>query len=429
MPGSDLVERLTAIRDRGACTDAERRASGLLRDELRALGLQPRTETSWVRPQWAAAWALHAAIGVIASLLAVSQPAVALGILVATFISFALDLTGRAHLLRALFPRRATQVVIGEPRAPRADVRLVIAADVDAPRGGAIFKDAYVHAETALRRTLRGHLASPPAIIAFVILVLAALAGARLAGAEGDTVGAVQLVPTVLLLIAVAALLDIALSSPSPGANADASAVAAALDVAAALTKIPPRNLDVEVVLAGAGDGPQLGMRQYVRARRRTRSAEEVAVLALGPCGGGRPRFFITEGLLFPLRLHPRLIALAKDAAAAEAHLGAHPARRGVSAALPARNARWPAISIGCLDEHDRPPNARQASDTAARVGSRAIQGAVELSLALVGRLDRDLATNVQEPSTPGALAPTTGAGGAEERRRPLFHSRARPTK
>jgi Peptidase family M28 len=426
----DLVERLAAIRGRGPCTDAERRACALLRDELRAAGREARIEPAWVRPQWATAWALHAALAVVGSLLSVSQPEIALALLAAVFASFALDLTNRAHLLRVPFPRRATQVVVSEPPRTRGAVRLVLAAHVDAPATGAIFKNFYVRTETWLRRLLRGHLASPPAALAFLVTVLAGLAGARMAGAEGTTLGAIQLVPTVLLLFAVGALLDIALSPPSPGANADASAVAAVLRIAEALDRIPPRHLDVEVVLAGAGDGRQLGMREYVRARRRDRRPEEVAVLALTACGAGHPRFFVTEGLLVPLRLHQRLIALARQAALSEQHLGAREARRSSSPAGPARAARWPALAIGCLDEHDRATGARQPGDTAARVGDTAIRGAVELALAVISRLDADLgSTNVQSESTTAESLRSEADGGAEERRRPLFHSRDSSTK
>jgi len=391
MPRDVTVDGLAAFEGRGACTDAERRACAWLRDELRARRREVRTETHWVRPQWPAAWALHAALGVAGSLVAVGTHAVGLGILLVVLVSYVLDVTGRAHLLRLLFPRRATQVVVSEPPTSSSPVRLIITAAVDAPRTGAAFTDGWVRAEARLRRALGGHLSSPPAWLAFALLALAGVAGARLAGADGQLVGAIQLVPTVVLLLAVGVLIDIALSPPSPGANADASAVAVALALADALDDTPPRHLDVEVVLAGAGDGHALGMRAYVRARRRTRRAEEVAVLALGPCGGGTPRFFTTEGLLVPLRLHPRLVALAERAALGEAHLRAAPARRGLSGALPVRNARWPAIEIACRDEHDRAPRARQPDDTPEHVDPAAIRGALELSLALVARLDEDL--------------------------------------
>src|SRR4051794_319536 len=165
-----VVGKLAAVPRRGACTDAERRASAALRDELRALGRDARVEPHWVRPQWPLAWAAHAALGVVASLVAVSAPAVGLGVLVAVLVSYALDLTGRAFVLRAVFPRPATRVVVSEPAAPRAPVRLVIPAAVDAARTGAVYRDGYVRGEARARRALRGHLSSPPAWIALLLL-------------------------------------------------------------------------------------------------------------------------------------------------------------------------------------------------------------------------------------------------------------------
>jgi hypothetical protein len=402
MPREDIVGRLAAIAGRGACTDAERRASALLRDELRARGREARLEPHWVRPQWASSWALHAFLGVAGSLLAVAQPAVGLGIVALTLVSYVLDVTGRACVLRSVFPRRATQLVVSDAPTSSSPVRLVVTASVDAPRTGAAFADAYVRAEARARRALGGHLSSPPAFVAFLLLVCAGLAGARLAGAGGQALGVAQLVPTVGLLLAVGVLIDIALSSPSPGANADASAVAVALAIADALDDAPPRNLDVELVLAGAGDGRQLGMQAYVEERRHTLRAEEVVVLALGPCGGGRPRYHVTEGLLFPLRLHPRLVVLAERVATAEQHLKALPVRRGLTGAQPARRRRWPALGVVCLDEHDRPPRARRAEDTADLVDPKAVQAAVELCLGVVGRLDKDLSG--AQPTSKAAL-------------------------
>jgi len=387
MPRPDLVDRLVAIGERGACSDAERRACLLLREELRARGRPARMEAAWVRPQWPQSWALHCALGVAGSLVAVGVPAVGLGILVATLVSFVLDVTGRAHLLRLIFPRRATQVVVSSPPASEKPVRLVLAASVDAPRTGAIFGD-YTTALGRARRALRGHLSAPPAWLALTMLVLAGFAGARLAGAGGQVLGAVQLVPTVVLLLAAGALVDVALSRPSPGANADASAVAAVLEIADALDADPPRALDVEVVLAGAGDGLQLGMRSYVRGRPWP--AEEVAVLALGPCGAGRPHVFATTGLLIPLKLHPRLLELAGRAPRATRHVGP---------ALPARSRRWPAIAVAGLDELGRAPHARQASDTPDQVRPAAIDATVDLCLGLITRLDRDLSPSAETSS------------------------------
>src|SRR5204863_986343 len=188
----EIVRVLAAIPGRGACTDAERRACAEVRDEIRGRARPARMEPHWVRPQWPAAWALHAGLGVVASLLSVSAPAAGLALAVVTLLSYMLDLTGRGHLMRALFRRRATQVVVSEPdpAQPRAPVRLVITASVDAPRAGALFRDGWARAEASARRALHGHLSSPPALLAALLFAIAALAVARLAGGDSQALGA-----------------------------------------------------------------------------------------------------------------------------------------------------------------------------------------------------------------------------------------------
>jgi hypothetical protein len=56
-----------------------------------------------------------------------------------------------------------------------------------------------------------------------------------------------------------------------------------------------------------------------------------------------------------------------------------------------------------CLDADGRPPRARQRSDTPDLVDPKAIQAALELSLAVVARLDKDLSAaapdSIPEPS------------------------------
>lgn len=386
----DEVPRLAAIAERGACTDAERRAAVQLRDELRARGRAARLEPAWVRPQWAWVWTAHCALGVVGSLVAVPAPAVGLGVLVATLASLAFDLTTRTSPVRALFPRRATQNVVSEGRSG-ATTRLVVTASVDAPRTGAIFRGLLAELHARARAALGGHLSSPGALLVALLAVLAAFAGARLAGAGGQGLGAGQLVPTIVLLVGCGALVDVALSPPAPGANADASAVAVALALVAALDGSPPRNLAVDLVLAGAGDGRQLGMRSYVQARMPSWRAEDVVVLALGGCGAGLPRFHVTEGLIVPLRLHPRLVELAGEVAHDEAHLRAAPTRRGLTGAYPARLRTWPAISVECHDATERVPRARRADDTPDAIDDAALRAALELCLGLVARVDREV--------------------------------------
>jgi hypothetical protein len=399
MDAREVVTRLSSFPGRAAGTDAERRAAAWVREELRARGEEVSFETVWVRPYWAVTHALHAALAVAGSALSVLSPAAGVAVLGVALVSLLGDLSGSLFLLRRLTPRRATQNVVAIPSAPaRADpasaqVRLVLTANLDAGRGGSAYGNGWVRAEARLRRLLGGHLASPLGLAALTVVLLEGVAVDRLLGAGGSTLGAVQFVPTVLLLVGFAALIDVALSGAAPGANANASGVAIALATLDALRREPPFHLDVHLLLAGAGEAGALGARAFLSDRRRSGwRREEIALVAFEPCGVGTPRYFTHEGALIAARLHPRLIAQARAAADSERHLAAGAYRsHAVGAARAARRLRWPSIALGALDEHDRPGAARQPEDLPGAVDRDALARSLEFTLAFIARLDADL--------------------------------------
>jgi hypothetical protein len=259
----DVVEALTAFRDRGACTDAERRAALWLHDDLRTRGYEAWVETKWVRPQWAWSLVWHGALGVALSLASTAVPEVGVGAVLLA-LSLGLEFLGVPVLAR-LFYRRATQVVVVEPPGP--GISLYLVAHTDAPRGGL------------------GSRLLPVVWLAVVALVgVAMLGAARTAGSEGTWVGAIQLVPTVVLLAFAAASLDSLLSSWPPGA-ADAGGVGVALALHEELTRQAPSRLSVGLLLCGAGEGWPHGFRAWRRSEKP--SPEGTVIIELGPCGSG----------------------------------------------------------------------------------------------------------------------------------------------
>jgi hypothetical protein len=367
-----IVTELVGVGPRGACSDAERRAARLLARELERLGRRSRTETVWVRPQWPVIWLLHALLGVAGSVVSVDAPAVALGILAFAAVSAVVELSGRATLLGLLLPRRATQNVVSES-PDRAPVRLVVTAPYDAPRALTAFARPLAGVDLALSRLTRGWWPHPLGLLTLALLVLSACAGARLADVTSTALGAVQLVPTVGCIVAVAVLTDLAFARAHRGANANASAAAVAVALVAALDERPPRRLAVDLVLAGAGEGPSLGLRAHLRQRRRTTRREDVAVLHLDPCGAGAPVAFARGGALLGARLHPQLVRLAEASGVS----------RRPSGALAARRARWPSIALGCRDRREGTPE---------RLDPAAVEGALSAARELVARLDAELA-------------------------------------
>ncbi|HEU4658555.1 MAG TPA: hypothetical protein VFR97_13590 [Capillimicrobium sp.] len=309
-----------------------------MRDALRAQGRPARIEPAWVRPQWALPYAVLCAAGVAGSLLATSSPLAGLAVLVVVVVLLAGDASGRLMLLRLPLRRRATQNVVSEPVIvpPGARVRLIVTAPLDAPRTG-LAQLAAPFAER-LRGALGGRGPTPIGWLALSLLALALLAALRLAGADGDWIAPASLAPTVALVVGTFAFADLAFARPA--AHADATAVGLALALVAALDRDPPRHLAVECVLAGASEPGQLGLRAYVRARRRGARPEELAVLALGgrPAPGGGAHH-PGEGRALPARLDPQLVAHARA-------VGLAPARGRVTGALPARLARWPALGV-----------------------------------------------------------------------------------
>jgi hypothetical protein len=116
-------------------------------------------------------------------------------------------------------------------------------------------------------------------------------------------------------------------------------------------------------------------------------------------------RWLEREGPLWPPLPHRRLSELCAAVAAEESHLAAAPhAGRLVTAAHAARMARCPAIGVVCLDENGVSPAAGTGEDVAERLDPRAARDAVEFVLALVARIDDEVARTRKRPgSDPGA--------------------------
>ena len=90
-----------------------------------------------------------------------------------------------------------------------------------------------------------------------------------MAGIDSTLISLLQLPPTLVLIVGVFLLTDIELSDVVPGANDNASGVATVLSLAEELGANPPAHLDVWVLLTGAEECLQEGMRSFVRAHRR----------------------------------------------------------------------------------------------------------------------------------------------------------------
>jgi hypothetical protein len=403
----EAVAGLAAFRGRGAGTDAERRAAHWLAGELRGRRTKVSVVSFWCRPNWAMAQAWHVALAVAGSLVSVASARAGGAMLLAALVFLIADASTGRSPGRRLTPERASQNVVVNPPSGKANrIRLIITANYDATRAGLVYRDQLRGLAVWGRRLLRAFTPGWIGWIAVAIIWLLITSLLRVEGHHPTVLGVIQLLPTVGLVVAVALLLELAAADWSPAAGDNATGVSVAMLLARALTVSPPRNLDVELVLTGAGDGDQAGLRHHLAGQRSSRRPTNTVVLGIAACAGGAVHWWRSDSALLPVRYAARLRTLANQVAAEQPQLGARPYQgRGRTPALPARRARIPALALGCLDDRGLVPHSHQTGDESDSVDRRAHDQAVQFGLILVDAIDAGLG----QSAAPGPDEPRGG--------------------
>jgi hypothetical protein len=354
MRAPDVTATLAAFERRGPGTDAERRAARRLAHDLTAEGFRVRTEPFWCRPNWALAHSWHVALALAGSLVSVSHPTIGAALLATALLSVLADgLTGVSPG-RRLTPERASQNVVALPGADTADkpTRLIVTAKYDIPRAGLIYREGLGRIAATLRR-----LAGPFALgwlawLSILITWSLAVATVRATGHDSKHVlGVIQLPPTVALVLSLALLLEAAAAGYKSDTGDHGASAAVAIAVAGAIAAVAPRHAAVELVLQGAGEGQEVGMRRYLKAHRLELRDKPTIVLGIASSGSGPLHWWRSDGRLIPTRYTRQLRQLAQTASGG----AATPWRsRGGTPALPARTRGLPAIAIGTVDAADQ---------------------------------------------------------------------------
>jgi Peptidase family M28 len=393
----EIIRELCSFERRLAGTDAERRAADRMAERLRESGRRAELEPIHVHPQLALIYAAHCALGLAGSLVAIELPVLGFALALLATTSMYLDLNARLYLIRRLFFRRASQNVVSRGKRAEAPARLVIVAHLDAARTGAAYSPVSPRLLARVANAVPFVL-SPSRVLFWSLAILMPVLAIRAAGVDSDLISLLQLPPTLVLLLALFALVDVALSDVVPGANDNASGVAAALSLADELEAEQPSQLDVWVVLTGGEECLAQGMRSFVRSHRRQLHGSSTYVLNLDSVGVGKVRFSIAEGPAVTYALDSRLTELCAAIAEADAEganrFRASPLRHGFATdALPARLAGVPTTTITCLSPGALvPANYHTAADVTEAIEPAALDRAHGFALELIRRLDDDVA-------------------------------------
>src|ERR687892_2115780 len=204
------IEALVDVGRRAPGSDAERRAAAYLKKRLEGLHRQVEVESVDVWPAWPLAYAVLAGLAVVGSVLSVSIPALGAALALAGALLTFLDAGVLLPTLRRLLGRRASQNVVSWGDRDKPGLLLLV-AHVDSGRGGIALSQ-----QAEARRAAFGDLVRRPIgplePLFWAELAIVVCCVLRLAGLSGVLLTVAQFIPTVLLIVAVALLLDVALS-------------------------------------------------------------------------------------------------------------------------------------------------------------------------------------------------------------------------
>jgi hypothetical protein len=350
----EQIEALVAHAGRGPGTDAERRAGRDLARRLEGLGRAAEIEPFEVWPAHPLAHLIHALLAIAGSVVSVYSPLVGTALVaVAVVLTFG-DGSGLFMLTRRLTGRRASQNVVSSEEGDKPGT-LVLVAHYDAgrpPRGFRVFYWSMV-----------------------AVLVCSIV---RLPGLDGAVLTAVQFVPTVLLILSVPLLVDMALSRPPPGANDNASGVATVLRLAERYSGAV-EHFNLNVLFTGSG---ALGMRGFLKRHRKELSKEHTVFVNVDEVGVGTVRYSRREGLLLTARSHVQLVEICDEIA--EDDEGAFDAQPMIRRSPGIGYAGYPAITISCRPAHER-------------VEDEALERAFGFCCELVERLDATIGPDLEQ--------------------------------
>ena len=387
------IEALVAHEGRAPGTDAERRAARELEARLRSSGRAADVEPFDVWPNWPLTHLVHALAAIVGSLLAVSSPLPGTIVLAVVALLTLGDLTGTLLLTRRLTGRRASQNVVSRENGDRPGT-LVLIAHYDAARSAAVFNERATRRRGRIGRLLRRPI-GPFEPYFWAIVVALGVAIARLAGVETDAIAGVQFAATVVLIVSVALLADVALSEVVPGANDNASGVATVLQLAERYGD-DLEHFDVWVVLTGSGEALGTGMRAFLRRHRGEVDRASTVLLNVDSVGQGTIRYARREGLPFARSHHPALLDLCERIAEEDSDEDDRYGARSVVVpaagdGAAARRRRQAAVTISCRDELDRAPHHHQPTDVPANVDPESLDIAFRFCSELVELIDDEI--------------------------------------
>lgn len=393
------LERIRTIEELGprrlTGTPTEKAAQEYLGRELASLGYQ----LDWRPFRWSqslyANLMVHFGLAALATGIGLTAPFVGAALHALVALSYALESSRRALLLRSLFPSITSQNLLAtRPAKGTRRKRIVLIAHADAAYTGMLFHPSLLTVATKQPPPGLGwfkkQLGLATASVA-LMAVLEVLAGAGVWSAPTWLRGVVTIPATLSFLLN----LDVVLRNRVvPGAGDDLSGCTGCVELAYRLEEKLPDDVELVIVISGAeeaGTGGALRLAEQVMKTKEW-TPQDTIVLGLDGLAAGTLRI-LEEGELWPLPIAPFLLDAVKAENEARPELlpvTTYIIPSGASDALPFLVRGFPAVTVTCIDPViGAPRNYHWPTDTWRNLEPDELERGIEFAERLILRLSR----------------------------------------
>jgi hypothetical protein len=372
------------IGPRGSTTPQEREASTYVQGRFEAAGLETRWEpfrapvSGWMPFAIAASTGLLGlALVALGSRLGASVAALLMGVATA---SVFLEMYFRPNALRPLVPKGDSQNVWARvPAAGEPTRRVVLVGHVDTHRTPWVF--------TSPARLAFFRVVTTLGVASFVLGTLAFVA---IAAFDVDALRAWSLLLGPVFLVVLALTVQPDRTPFTHGANDNASGAAIVVSLAERLAREPLPRTEVWALATGCEEVGSYGAQAFLR--RHAAALPGLYAISIDNVGGRGAGVCHTsvEGMVFPLRPAPELVAAAERVALARPELGAYalPYTTLHTDATAFMSRGVPSLSFVGLTPAGVLPDWHQASDTLEHVDAGTVARTEAFVLALLRDLD-----------------------------------------
>lgn len=374
--------------DRPSASEGERRAAGIIAEQLESDGCSAQIERE--RAHGTYWWPLG--LLTLASGLSALRGSRLLRLLVGAFTASALadDISGGSQWFRrAVLPQRDTWNVVAEAGDASASETIVFVAHHDAANWSLLFSPQIPEffGERFPRQLERSHTTPPimfPVFAGPVLTLLSGLTGSKL----------LRRAAAFISLGSALTFAEIGSRSVVPGANDNLSGVAVLAGLARLLSQKPVKGLRVLLISTGSEESFMEGMRGFANRHFESLPLETTKFVCIDSVGSPTLMQLEGEGML---RMADYDEAFKQQLSAAATELDVELIRglrfRNATDALISHQAGYPTLMLGSISKYKAPSNYHWPSDTAENVDYASV---VDATL-ICERLMRNLAELQQD--------------------------------